>query len=229
MCGSLAGFDLLQHSQMRSVTHLLYSLVLLAVSGRVAPSWAQARPTIDISISRSAYPPTVAVRGVMTDKPFDELLRSGFPARLHVRAELWTEGSWVDDLKGQAAWDIVVHYDVIDQSYEVARRVGTTLISLGSYRQFADARSAVELAYSPNLPTPARGRKSYVLVQAELQTLQVSDLDELERWLKGEAAPAVKGKRSPASALMLGARKLASRLLGGEVRRLEARSQRIVF
>lgn len=180
-------------------------------------------------MSRQSYPPAVAVRGVMTDKPFNELLRSGFPARLHVRAELWTEGSWVDDLKGRAEWDVVVHYDVIDQSYEVARRAGSAVTSLGSYRQFADARAAMELAYSPGLPTPPKGKKSYVLVQAELQTLQVSDLDELEHWLRGEATPAVKGKRSPASALMLGARTLASRLLGGEVRRLEARSQRITF
>lgn len=213
---------------MRSVVFVFFALTML-LSGGVTTSWAQSRPKIDISMSRQSYPPAVAVRGVMTDKPFNELLKSGFPARLHVRAELWTEGSWVDDLKGRAEWDVVVHYDVIDQSYEVARRAGSAVTSLGSYRQFADARAAMELAYSPGLPTPPKGKKSYVLVQAELQTLQVSDLDELEHWLRGEATPAVKGKRSPASALMLGARTLASRLLGGEVRRLEARSQRITF
>jgi hypothetical protein len=59
--------------------------------------------------------------------------------------------------------------------------------------------------------------------------LEVSDLDELERWLKGEANPAVRGKRSPASALTRGLRTLASRILGGEVRRLEARTGVLQF
>jgi hypothetical protein len=79
------------------------------------------------------------------------------------------------------------------------------------------------------LPTPRRGQKGYVLVQAELQTLEVSDLDEVARWLRGEAQPAVRGKRSPASALTRGVRTLASRILGGEVRQLEARSGTMVF
>ena len=64
---------------------------------------------------------------------------------------------------------------------------------------------------------------------AELQTLDVSDLDELERWLRGEASPAVRGKRSPGTALTRGVRSLASRLLGGEVRRLEAKSPAVTY
>jgi hypothetical protein len=68
-----------------------------------------------------------------------------------------------------------------------------------------------------------------VAVQAELQTLDVSDLDELERWLRGEASPAVRGKRNPGTAITRGVRSLASRLLGGEVRRLEARSPAVSY
>ena len=91
------------------------------------------------------------------------------------------------------------------------------------------ARAASELPYLPALPTPRRGQKGYVLVQAELQTLEVSDLDEVERWLRGEARPAARGQRNPAGALTKGVRTLASRILGGEVRRLEARSQTVTF
>ena len=67
------------------------------------------------------------------------------------------------------------------------------------------------------------------VVQAELQTLDVSDLDELERWLRGEASPAVHGRRSPGTALTRGVKSLASRLLGGEIRRLEARSPAVRY
>jgi hypothetical protein len=190
---------------------------------------AQQRPEIDIRMTPATYPPLVAVRNVLSESRFDPLLRSGFPARLHVRAEVWTVGRWFDDVGGRAEWDVIVRYDPIDRTYDVGRLVGGRLTSLGNYLRFADARAASELPYLPPLPSPRRGAKSYVLVQAELQTLEVSDLDELERWLSGEASPAVRGKRSPGTALTRGLRTLASRLLGGEVRRLEARSPTVDF
>ncbi len=203
--------------------------VLLLLTGVGGTASAQSRPEIDIRVAPTSYPPLVAVRGVLTEKPFDELLRSGFPARLHVRAEVWTIGRWFDDVLGRAEWDVVVRYDAIDRTYEVGRFVGGRLTSLGSYVRFSDARAASELPYLPALTTPPRGRRSYVAVQAELQTLDVSDLDELERWLRGEASPAVRGKRSPGTALTRGVRSLASRLLGGEVRRLEAKSPAVTY
>lgn len=213
---------------VRTATRVLTAILLL-LSGAGGMASAQSRPEIDIRVAPTSYPPLVAVRGVLLEKPFDELLRSGFPARLHVRAEVWTIGRWFDDILGRAEWDIVVRYDAIDRTYEVARFVSGRLMPLGSYVRFADARAASELPYLPALTVPPRGRKSYVAVQAELQTLDVSDLDELERWLRGEASPAVRGKRSPGTALTRGVRSLASRLLGGEVRRLEAKSPAVIY
>ena len=210
-----------------SVRTLLAILLLLFGAGGTA--LAQSRPEIDIRVAPTSFPPQVAVRGVLTEKPFDELLRSGFRARLHVQAEVWTIGRWFDDVLGRVEWDIVVRYDAIDRTYDVARFVEGRVFSLGSYVRFSDARAASELPYLPSLAAPPRGRKSYVAVQAELQTLDVSDLDELERWLRGEASPAVRGKRSPGTALTRGLRSLASRVLGGEVRRLEAKSPAVVY
>lgn len=201
-------------------------LLLWAGSGRAG---AQGRPEIDIRVGPGAYPPQVAVRNVLDEAPFDTLLKSGFPARLTVRAETWTIGRWYDDQQGSAEWSIIVRYSVVDRAYDVARVVGTKLTPLGSYVRFADARAAAELAFQPALPPPPKGRRSYVLVQAELQTLGVSDLDELERWLKGEARPLVRGRRNPGTALTRGVRALASRILGGEVRQLEARSPALVY
>lgn len=207
----------------------MLAALLLLLAGAGGTASAQSRPEIEIRVAPTSYPPVVAIKGVLTEKPFDELLRSGFPARLHVRAELWTIGRWFDDVLSRVEWDIVVRYDAIDRTYEVARFVAGRLMPLGSYVRFSDARAASELPYLPSLATPPRGRKSYVAVQAELQTLNVSDLDELERWLRGEASPAVRGKRSPGTALTRGVRSLASRLLGGEVRRLEAKSPAVTY
>lgn len=197
--------------------------------GGSATARAQGSPSIDIRVTAQSYPPLIAVRNVLTEKDYDELLRNGFPVRMHIRAEIWTVGRYFDDIRGRAEWDVILQYNVVEKTYEVARLVGDRVIALGSYVYFADARAASELAYLPALPTPRRGQKGYVQVQADVQALEVSDLDELERWLRGEARPAVIGKRSPASALTRGVRTLASRILGAEVRQLEARSATLVF
>ena len=72
---------------------------------------------------------------------------------------------------------------------------------------------------------PARaGTRYYYNVVLDVETLSVSDLDELQRWLNGELQPAVRGKRAPLSALRRGLGTLLSRVLGGEKRHYEARS-----
>jgi hypothetical protein len=54
--------------------------------------------------------------------------------------------------------------------------------------------------------------------------LSVGDLEEVERWLKGEAGPATQGKEDAGTALGRGAKTLFTRLLGGQVRRYSSRT-----
>src|SRR6185295_2409360 len=70
-------------------------------------------------------------------------------------------------------------------------------------------------------PAQAATRYYYNVV-LDIETLSVSDLDELQRWLNGELQPAVRGKRAPLSALRRGLGTLLSRVLGGEKRHYEA-------
>lgn len=192
-------------------------------------AFAQGPPRVEITPSSSPAAPTVSLREVLAEKPFDELLRNGFPARLHLRAELWTIGRWFDDLFARDEWDVIVSYDLIERTYDVARYSRTGKSPLGSYSTFSDARAASELAYTPELRVPNRGRRGYIVVQVDAQTVAMSDLNEVQRWLRGEVQPAVQGRRNPGGALGTGVRTLVTRLLGGEVRHLEARSPTIVF
>ena len=41
--------------------------------------------------------------GVLSDAKTRELLRNGFPSRLHYRLELWKKGTIFDDPSGRAA------------------------------------------------------------------------------------------------------------------------------
>lgn len=208
----------------------LWVAVLLCVSAPslVAQSPASGPPRIEIKNATATNVPSIAARDVLSANPYDELLRNGFPARLHFRVEVWTEGRWFDDLVARTEWDVIIQYDLIDRTYEVARLADNTITSLGNYSRFQDARAASELAFVPPLTLPT-GRRGYFAVQVDAQTLEISDLAEMQRWLRGEARPAVQGKRNPGTALTRGVRSLVSRLLGGEVRRLETRSAVLQF
>lgn len=186
---------------------------------------AQTRSEISIVTPTLTSPPSVSVRGVLADNAFDELMRNGFPMRIHVRAELWKTRSFLDEVITNVDWDIIVQFDSFDSVYEVLRVTGDSVVQLGAYRKLVDARAASELSYSLPLLTPPRGRESYITVRADVQTIELSDLDELQRWLKGEARPAVQGKKNPGTAVTRGLRSLGSRLLGAQVRHLEQQTR----
>ncbi len=194
----------------------------------VTPAAAQNAQRVDITLPSSATGVTVAARNVL-DSSFVELMRNGFPTRLSFRTEMWTTGRWFNDIVDRVEWDVIVSYDLIDRTFRVARWTRQGVLPLGTYSRFADARAASEIPYLPQLRLPAQGRRGYITVQVDVQTLDISDLAEMQRWLEGEARPAVQGKRNPGTALTRGLRTLVARLLGGEVRHLEARSSVIQF
>lgn len=202
-------------------------LVLSLITGSVLVAQASP-PRIDLRLPANGSPASVAVRDALTEKPFDELLRNGFPTRLHFRVELWTAGRWVNELRDVTEWDVIVQYDVIERNYDVLRSMRGAVTSLGSYARFSEARAASELPFAPTVSLPA-GKRGYLVVRVDVQTLDVTDLAEMQRWLEGEARPAVQGRRNPGTALANGLRTLATRLLGGEVRRLEVRSPMLQF
>jgi len=201
-------------------------LACLAAAG--SPVAAQRRPQLEVTLpAQSALAeegPTVRVSNVLGERYVIDLLRNGFPARLHFRAELWTAGGVFNSLERSAEWDVLVRYDVMRQVYEVARVVRDSAVALTSHPQFADAVAEIERPVKAPLTPLRTGRSQYYNVSLELEMLSVSDLDEVERWLRGELKPAVRGQRNPGTALGRGVRSLLARVLGGEMRRLEARS-----
>jgi hypothetical protein len=169
--------------------------------------------------------PTVRAQGLLTSPNIATLVAAGFPARLRFRLELWTEGRLVDELQRAVTWDVVVRRLGGDERYEVTQLVGAQRVALGAYRMFADAAGAAERGVRVPLRAPADGRSHYFVATVEVEALSVTDLDEVNRWLRGELEPALRGDRDAAPALGRGLRTLATRLLGGDRRRYEARSR----
>ena len=205
-------------------------LLALALAASAGASPLLAQRGVELEVIAPSRPqltvlgPAISVTGVLADRDLRDLLRNGFPARLHFRVELWSSGGFFNDLERQMDWDVIVRYDPLEQIYEVARIVGDKVTTLGSYRDIAAADAAVALPFRPAITAPKRNERFYYLAKLDIEVISLSDLDEVERWLRGELRPAVRGERNPGRALTRGVRTLMVRLLGGEKRHFEERS-----
>ena len=210
--------------------HRFASAVLLPLVVWAAPLAAQGEARLEVSLPPSGFlatqGPTVRTLGMLTDRQTRDLLRNGFPARLHYRVELWSSDGLFDDLKGQVEWDVVVRHDPLLRTYQVARIVGEAVTSLGSFADVQGAQEALSRPFQAPFAPGARGERLYYNVVLEVEMLSLNDLDEVERWLKGELRPAVRGERNPGTALTRGVRTLFVRLMGGEKRTYRERSGR---
>lgn len=153
-----------------------------------------------------------------------ELLRNGFPAAMTFRLELWRAGGLFDDLERAQQWNVLVTYDPYTQQYRAVRQHGAAREDFGGFPTLEAAETWLAQPYAVALRPTRAGRRYYYNVILDVESLSVSDLDELQRWLRGELEPAVRGKRAPLSALRRGFGTLLSRLLGGETRHYESRS-----
>ena len=71
---------------------------------------------------------------------------------------------------------------------------------------------------------PAGPGRYSALVVVEMETLSLSDLEELQRWLRGDLAPAVAGEEDVEGAVARGVRRLFVRALGLPAQRLRLRT-----
>ena len=207
---------------------LKWKLAVVAALVLAAPLGAQKRPHVEVlPPAQNAWAddaPFVSSSGLLSDASMRDLLANGFPARLHYRLERWVAGRFFDDLKAAFEWDVVLKYDVLGKKYQAVRVVNKKVESLGEFGAVDDAQSAVEAPFKTGIALPKKGQRGYYNLLLDVETLSLSDLDEVERWLRGELKPAVSGKKNPGTAVGRGVRTLVVRLLGGEKRHYEART-----
>lgn len=203
---------------MRLVPLLLLALLL--------PRPLPARQAIDPPLAVSVDPaggmrPLLHVGPVLADDVFEQATRSGLPVRINLRVELWRDG-FFDSLEGTRTATTVLYFQPLEESFVVRTRTGGG--EPLRFPTFQAARAAVEGPYTMEIRPNRSGRYYYTAV-LELETLSLSDLEELERWLRGELQPAVSGERSLPGAVGQGAKRLLVRILGLPARRYEARSE----
>lgn len=198
------------------------SVLLLLLLGAVTiPDAGEQQPPLAVwPDSTPAARAVVRIGDVLSDSALEDATRSGLPLRVRVRVELWRDG-FIDGLEDAETWATTLFFEPLERQYIVRPPTGAAQ----RFATFAQARKAVE-AEIPLAVAPRRSGRYYYTAVLEIETLSLSDLEELERWLQGELGPAVSGRRSVSDAIGEGAKRLLIRLLGLPSRRIEARSER---
>jgi hypothetical protein len=211
---------------VRSVLLAVASICLLVLPAHVS---AQADARLDVQLPARAVGgadgPSFAPRAVLATRELRDLLRAGFPARLHFRCELW-RNERLNNTRDQAVeWDMLVRFDQLGQKFEVYRIVGDRASRLGRVDTIEEADALVERPFRILAPPMRRGRSYYYDSSLDVEVLSLSDLDEVERWLRGEVRPALRGDRNPGTAVTRTVRGFFVRLLGGERRHYQTQTR----
>jgi len=208
---------------LRALLAIALTALPLARGAAQAPSHVEVSLTNAVSGQRGA--PLVRSVNILADRDIREMMHSGFPARLHYRLELWGAGGFFDNLKRQLEWDVIVRYNPLKRRYTAARIEGDRVTALGSFDNLDPVEEVLSHATQPAIAVPDGHDKYYYNLVLDVQMLSVSDLDEVERWLKGDLGPAAHGEKNPATAIGQGAKTLITKLLGGQEKHYEARSK----
>jgi hypothetical protein len=216
---------------VRHSAGLLLAATLLA-TGRVRAQEAQdtirSSPRLTIELRRDSTgtlrPPLVTARHVMADGAFDGALRNGFPVRFAFRLSLWRVATLYDRLIREAEWDAVVVLDPVANSYRLLR-------SSGAVETFNDRRSLDAALGTPFLvdleaARTSRNDRFYYLATVTIESLSLSELEDVERWLKGDLGRESTNRGDVGNAFSRGARLALIRLSGLPHRVLDARTER---
>ncbi len=199
------------------------ALFLALASGPPSPWGPAPLPAQDAQVTTLAVEPgTGALRmevgNLLEEGGLTRALHSGLPLRILVEVELWSDG-FFDSQKGEGAWRASVVYDPLARRYRVGVEGGGEVV--------VDSLPAVtrtlQRAFQLSLRPREEGRY-YYLGEIRVETLSLSDLEELQQWLRGDLAPAVSGERRVEDAVGSGVRRMLVRMLGLPARRVQVRS-----
>lgn len=169
----------------------------------------------------TAEAPLVRAQSLLGDGVFVGALRNGFPVGFHFRLGLWKDRTLFDQLQREVAWDAVVRLDPLTNEYDLLRTGGT----LEHFTTLAGAELALETPFTVDLlPPEGSGSAFYYVATLDIESLSLSELEEVERWLRGDLGHAITKSGDVGTALGRGARRLLIRFSGLPRRRLESRT-----
>ncbi len=190
-----------------------------------APGIAQDSGPLRVAVDLESGALEIRLGDLFEEDGLVRALHSGLPLRIQVKAELWKDG-FFDSQRGRGEWRASVLFDPLERRYRVVTGgEGAAELSLDS---LTEVQGALQATF--DLPLrPMEAGRYYYLGQFEVETLSLSDLDELQRWLRGDLATAVNGEERVGTALGRGAHRVLVRMLGIPARRYRVRTERFTF
>lgn len=202
---------------LRRLVVVCATLLLPAMAAAAAEAQSAVRLRIRPAAAEQGYEPRVEAEGLLRDAALRDALESGLPLRFRLRVELW-EDRLFDRLVATEETAFALSQDPLDRSLVLTLAGGELRLPT-----LADAERALARQLTVQVRPTRRGRY-YYLGRLEVETLSLSDLEELRRWLRGEVGPAVEGRGSAGGAVESGLRRVLIRVMGLPTRRLEGRS-----
>jgi hypothetical protein len=184
---------------------------------------AQSAPVLHLELSEGGGSVEARISNLLADAGLSRSLDAGLPVRLLLVTELWRDG-WLDSQQGRHEWRASIRLDPLGDLYTVETGEGLIVQTRNPAEVSAALAGSIEVPLRPDEP----GRY-YYLGRLEIETLSLSDLDELRRWLRGDLAPAIGQDTDIGSAFGRGLRRLVVRVLGLPVQRIQARTPRFVW
>lgn len=216
---------------MGPATRLQLAVVLALAALLLPATEAQAQSTVKLEISLAdstdsgSRDPVLRAVDLLGDERWSSMLSSGFPVRLHFRVELWRDRDvWFDALVRQVEWDVVVRREPLLDQYTV-NTITPATVQERRYATLGSLMSALEYAYRITIG-PTESGEYYYAGMLGLATLSDTDLEEVDRFLRGDLGSAAGGSEDLGDAVTRGAKRLLLRLAGLPSLRLEARSGR---
>ena len=193
-------------------------IVVALLATLPAPATAQSDALrLSVGGADQGWAVQIHLGSVLHDPSLRDALESALPLRFHLRVELWRNG-FLDRLVDNEEVSVAVLQDPLSREYSIeAARTSVAAATL------TEAEEALRAALAPSL-RPERAGRHYYLAILEVETLSLSDLDELRRWLRGEVGPALEGRAPATRPVERGLRRLFVRVIGLPTRRFEASS-----
>jgi hypothetical protein len=207
---------------LRRLAILFFSFQLLALC---PPDLrAQEGPPVRLYVQPGTGAARLELGELVSDSRLLEAIHSGLPLRIRILVQLWRDG-FFDNQEGQHQWRASVIFDPLTRRYRVQALGGS------GEGEEVNTLEEVHAMFRQSLDVPLRPQRSgryYYMANVEMETLSLSDLQELQRWLQGDLAPAVAGEERVGSALARGVRRILVRMLGLPARRFEVKSPSFV-
>lgn len=174
---------------------------------------------VALSVDDSTGVLSVRIGDILRDRGLTDALHSGLPLRILFEVELWQD-RFFDSQRGADEWRATILYEPLDRTYQIETTESATPIVATS---LSEAGRVLSRAFTVSVRP--RGEGSYYYDgQLVVETLSLSDLEELQRWLRGNLGPAATGEGTGEDAMGSGVRRIVVRMLGLPARRFNVRT-----